>query len=134
MTLGAGDTSPMDGGEVVYSKHYRAYEILDNGPLRTTLQLDYEPWQVGAKTVSVSKRYTLDAGSQLNRVEVTYTIDGDGAIPVAIGISRRAEGGRLLNEPDGDVFGYCEPEDDVPATTGVGVILVDCSVQPFREP
>lgn len=133
MTLGAGDIAPMEGDEVVYSKHYRVYEILDNGPLRTAFQLDYEPWQVGANTVSVSKRYTLDAGSQLNRVEVTYTIDGDGAIPVAIGISRRAEGGRLLNEPNGDVFGYWEPADDVHGTTGVGVILVDGQLEQFTE-
>lgn len=133
MTLGAGDIAPIEGDEVVYSKHYRGHDVLDNGPLRTTFQLDYEPWQVGEKTVSVSKRYTLDAGSQLNRVEVTYTIDGDGALPVAIGVSRRAEEGQLLNEQGSGTFGYWEPTDDAHGTTGVGVILADGEFERFIE-
>ncbi|MFB2119175.1 DUF4861 family protein [Parapedobacter sp. 2B3] len=125
MTLGAGDIAPLVGKEVVYSKHYRGHNVLDNGPLRTTFQLDYEPWQVGGKTVSVSKRYTLDVGSQLNRVEVTYTVDGDGELPVAIGVSRRAQAGQLLHEGNNGMFGYWEPTDDKHGTTGVGVVLAD---------
>ncbi|MGV3760924.1 DUF4861 family protein [Parapedobacter sp.] len=131
MTLGAGDVAPLAGGEVVYSKHYRGHEVLDNGPLRTTFQLDYEPWQVGEKTVSVSKRYTLDVGSQLNRVEVIYSIDGDGTLPVAIGVSRRATEGRLLSEKDNGMFGYWEPTDAAHGTTGVGVILTDGPFEQF---
>ena len=133
MTLGAGDIAPIDGDEVVYSKHYRGHKVLDSGPLRTAFQLDFEPWQVGAKTVSVSKRYTLDAGAQLNRVEVTYTIDGDGALPVAIGVSRRAEEGKLLNEQDSGLFGYWEPTDSAHGTTGVGVVLADGKFEQFIE-
>ncbi|MEC3881520.1 DUF4861 family protein [Parapedobacter sp. 10938] len=133
MTLGAGDLAPYVGDEVVYSKHYRGHEVLDNGPLRTTFQLDYDPWQVGEETVSVTKRYTLDVGSQLNRVEVTFTIDGDGTLPVAIGVSRRAEEGTLLNEPDSGLFGYWEPTDDKHGTTGVGVVLADGQFEQFIE-
>lgn len=125
MTLGAGDIAPMESGEPVYSKHYRGHDVLDNGPLRTTFQLDFEPWKVGEKTVSVSKRYTLDAGSQLNRVEVTYAIDGGASLPVAIGVSRRAEEGKLLNEQQRGIFGYWEPTDGAHGTTGVGVVLAD---------
>ena len=133
MTLGAGDIAPIEGDEVVYSKHYRGFDILDNGPLRTTFKLDHEPWQVGEKTVSVSKRYTLDAGSQLNRVEVTYTVDGDGALPVVIGVSRRADAGELLNEQGSGLFGYWEPTDDAHGTSGVGVVLADGEFERFIE-
>ena len=125
MTLGAGDIAAFHEGEVVYSKHYREHEVLDNGPLRTTFRLGYEPWTVGDKTVSASKLYTLDAGSQLNRVEVTYTIDGDGKLPVAIGIARRAGGGTLLNAQDSGILGYWEPEHGADGITGAGVILGD---------
>lgn len=125
MTLGAGDIAPFNEGEVIYSKHYRTHEVLDNGPLRTTFRLGYEPWQVGDKTVAVSKRYTLDVGSQLNRVEVTYTIDGNGAIPVAIGLSRRAEGGQLLQEQGSGILGYWEPEHGENGITGAGVVLAN---------
>lgn len=133
MTLGAGDIAPIVGGEVVYSKHYRQYEVLDNGPLRTTFRLDFEPWKAGEKTVSVSKLYTLDVGEQLNRVEVTYTVDGDGMLPVAIGIARRAEEGKLLNEQANGILGYWEPEHDKHGTTGVGVVLAEGSFERFIE-
>lgn len=123
MTLGAGDIAPLVDDGIVYSKHYRGYEVLDNGPLRTTFRLDYEPWHVGEKTVSVSKLYSLDVGAQLNRVEVTYTVDGDGILPVAIGIARRAEEGKLFNAQDEGVLGYWEPEHDEHGTTGVGIVL-----------
>jgi len=133
MTLGAGDIAPLEGDEVVYSKHYRGYDILDNGPLRTIFQLDYEPWQVGGKTVSVSKRYTLDVGSQMNRVEVTYTVDGDGVLPVAVGVARRADEGELLKQPGRGLFGYWEPTDETHGTTGVGVVLGDGEFERFVE-
>lgn len=125
MTLGAGDIAPLEGDEVIYSKHYRGYEVLDNGPLRTTFQLDYEPWQVGGKSVSVSKRYTLDVGSQVNRVEVVYKVDGGGTIPVAIGVARREDEGKISNEQGSGIFGYWEPESEKHGTTGVGVVLAD---------
>lgn len=123
MTLGAGDIAPFAVDTVVFSKHYRQYEILDNGPLRSTFKLTYEPWQVGTKTVSVVKQFTLDAGSQLNRVEVTYSIDGDGKLPVAIGVARREQPGELLQEEQEGIFGYWEPEIGNHGITGIGVIL-----------
>jgi len=123
MTLGAGDIAPFADDTVVFSKHYRQYEILDNGPLRSTFKLTYEPWQVGTKIVSVAKQFTLDAGSQLNRVEVTYSIDGDGKLPVAIGVARRGQPGDLLQEEREGIFGYWEPEIGHYGVTGIGVIL-----------
>ncbi|MGK6350594.1 DUF4861 family protein [Parapedobacter sp. DT-150] len=133
MTLGAGDIAPFHDGEVVYSKHYRGYEVLDNGPLRTTFRLDYEPWKVGDKTVSVSKLYSLDAGSQLNKVIVTYAVDGDGKLPVAIGIARRAAGGELFNEQGQGIFGYWEPAQGDHGMTGVGVMLADGDFEGYES-
>ncbi|SFC00764.1 protein of unknown function [Parapedobacter composti] len=124
-TLGAGDIAPLVDGQLAYAKHYRTYEILDNGPLRTTFRLDYEPWKAGDKTVSVSKLYSLDAGAQLNRVEVTYKVDGDGRVPVAVGIARRNGEGALLKDPGTGVRGYWEPEHPEHGVTGVGIVLED---------
>ncbi len=133
MTLGAGDIAPFANDTVVFSKHYRQYEILDNGPLRSTFKLMYEPWQVGTKTVSVVKQFTLDAGSQLNRVEVTYSIDGDGKLPVVIGVARRKQPGDLLQEEQAGIFGYWEPEIGHHGMTGVGVILEKGAFSEFGD-
>ena len=133
MTLGAGDIAPFVDDTVVFSKHYRQYEILDNGPLRSTFKLIYEPWQVGTKTVSVTKQFTLDAGSQLNRVEITYSVDGDGKLPVAIGVASRKDPGELLEEQQAGIFGYWEPEIGKFGITGVGVLLENGPFSGFGE-
>jgi len=133
MTLGAGDIAPFADDTIVFSKHYRQYEIVDNGPLRSTFKLTYEPWQVGTRTVSVTKQFTLDAGSQLNRVDVTYSVDGEGVLPVAIGVARREQPGNLMQEEQAGIFGYWEPEIGNHGITGVGVILEKGGFSGFGE-
>lgn len=123
MTLGAGDIAPFAEDTLIFSKHYRQYEVLDNGPLRSSFKLTYEPWQVGTKTVAVTKKFSLDAGSQLNRVEVIYSVDGDGKLPVAIGVARRAEPGEVMQDERNGIFGYWEPEIGNHGITGIGVTL-----------
>lgn len=131
MTLGAGDIAPYSDDTVVFSKHYREYRILDNGPLRSTFELIYEPWEVNGRTVSVIKKISLDAGSQLNRVDVTYTVTNEGELPVAIGIARRPDPGTLLQEAG--VFGYWEPEIGDNGITGVGILLSSGTFTEFSE-
>lgn len=133
MTLGAGDIAPFAEDTLVFSKHYRGYKVLDNGPLRSTFTLTYEPWQVGAKTVSVTKQFSLDVGSQLNRVEVVYSIDGDGKLPVAIGVARREEPGKLMQDKQKGIFGYWEPEIGDHGITGIGVMLEKGSFSGFGD-
>src|SRR5690606_11201303 len=52
-TLGAGDLTLYFGNQVAYTKHYRQYEVLDNGPLRTTFKLTYEPQDFDGQTISL---------------------------------------------------------------------------------
>ena len=66
-------------------------------------------------------------------MQVTYSIDDDGTLPVAIGVSRCAEAGELLNEQGGGLFGYWEPTDEVHGTTGVGVVLAEGKFEQFIE-
>lgn len=70
--LGAGVTALIDG-KIVYPWCYKDYEILDNGPLRTTFRLTFAPTKVGKDAdVIESRLITLDAGSHLNRTSVSY--------------------------------------------------------------
>src|SRR3546814_5346770 len=47
MTLGAGDIVPFTGDTLWFPNHYRGYQVLDNGPLRSTFRLDFEQWNAG---------------------------------------------------------------------------------------
>lgn len=70
--LGAGVTALVDG-KIVYPWCYKDYEILDNGPLRTTFRLTFAPAKVGKDAnVIESRLITLDAGSHLNHTSVSY--------------------------------------------------------------
>ncbi|WP_163397437.1 DUF4861 family protein [Flavobacterium fluviatile] len=122
-TLGAGNCAPYVNDSIWYSKNYTRYEILDNGPLRTTFKLYYDTWNVDGHEVKAVKTIRLDAGSQLNQVEMNYQVEGLTHIPIVIGIIKRDQVGTELFDIKGGVLGYWEPTEAKYGTTGVGVII-----------
>jgi hypothetical protein len=122
-TLGAGNMAPYVNDSIRYSGNYRKWLVLDNGPLRSTFQLTYDTWIAGGIEVKATKIISIDAGSQLNRVENTYTFNGNKPMEVVVGLSKRPEAGVIsLNEQQG-IMGYWEPTFGEDGTTGVGSIL-----------
>ena len=94
-TLGAGVAALMVGDTILYPWCYKDYEILDNGPLRFTVKLVFNPMTVkGDSTVVETRVITLDAGQRLNRTAVSYTNLKE-TLSVVTGI--------VLHEPDGAV-------------------------------
>lgn len=72
-TLGGGTAALWVDSAIVYPYCYQDYEIIDNGPLRFTVRLTFPPTTIKDDTNVVETRViTLDAGSHLNRTEVTY--------------------------------------------------------------
>ena len=122
-TLGAGNMAPFVKDTIRYSGNYHHWKILDNGPLRSTFQLRYDSWNAGGIKVTNTKIISLDAGSQLNRIENVYTFDDKKPLDVVVGIIRRDKAGVMyLNEQQG-IMGYWEPASDKNGTTAVGSIL-----------
>ncbi|OYX82714.1 MAG: DUF4861 domain-containing protein [Flavobacteriales bacterium 32-34-25] len=122
-TLGAGNMAPFVKDTIRYSGNYQQWKIMDNGPLRTTFQLSFDRWNAGGIKVSATKTISIDAGSQLNRIENVYTFDDTKPMPVVVGIIRRPENGVIsLNEQQG-IVSYWEPTLGKNGTTAVGSIL-----------
>lgn len=72
-TLGCGTPALMDGDNLVFPYCYKDYEILDNGPLRFTVKLVYNPATVKGDTCVVENRIlSLDKNSNFNRMTVWY--------------------------------------------------------------
>lgn len=72
-TLGGGAPALMDDKGLILPYCYKTYEILDNGPLRFTVKLVYNPAVVGKdKNVVENRILSLDKGSNFNRMEVWY--------------------------------------------------------------
>ena len=72
-TLGLGAPSLMVGKNQVLPYCYKDYKILDNGPLRFTVELTYNPSTVGdMKNVVEHRIISLDKGSNFNKLTVWY--------------------------------------------------------------
>lgn len=125
-TLGAGDIALYFDNEVHFTKHYREYEVLENGPLRTTFKLSFEPEEFNGQTIALTKTISLDAGQHFNKVVVDLKNEDADLTPVAIGLARRGE-----SEPQYDFnesnrsLAYWEPDIDGHGHTGTAVIVSD---------
>ena len=128
-TLGAGEIAPYFDNKVQFTKHYRGYEILDNGPLRTTFKLSFEPEVINGQTLSSTKTISLDAGQHFNKVVVDLKNEQSNRTPVVVGLVRRGE-----NDPQYDFnvsnssLAYWEP--DVQGHGHIGTALILPESQP----
>ena len=84
-TLGAGMNAFMDGEKIIYQHNYATQEVLDNGPLRFSVKLGFEPMVVNGEEVVESRVISLDAGSQLNKTTVSYNKLSN-PLPAVVGI------------------------------------------------
>ena len=72
-TLGCGTPALLDDRQqIVYPYCFASYSVLDNGPLRTTVELVYQPTVFRGDTITEHRRVTLDKGSNFNRITVWY--------------------------------------------------------------
>jgi hypothetical protein len=122
---GCGGTGIWDGTNLHVSGNWVSWRVLANGPLRAVFELTYAPWDAGnGVTVSEVKRFTVDAGRNLDELESTFTFSGTPELTAAIGIGKhpkakmsftRDPGGRWISEWED----YPKPEE-----AGVGTALV----------
>ncbi|MBR4898320.1 MAG: DUF4861 family protein [Prevotella sp.] len=71
-TLGCGTPALMKDGQLQYPYCFKDYKVLDNGPLRTTVELVYHKTAFGSDSITEHRIITLDKGSNFNRVTVWY--------------------------------------------------------------
>lgn len=83
-TLGAGTTGFLVDGKIIYPYCFTSQKVLDNGPIRFTVRLTYDVEVKGVKMTEV-RFLSLDAGSQLNKVTVSYSGQKED-LPVVAGI------------------------------------------------
>lgn len=72
-TLGGGTAALYPDSTIVYPYSYKECEVLDNGPLRFTAKLVYNPLIVREDSTVIETRIiSLDKGSQLNKTVISY--------------------------------------------------------------
>jgi len=117
-TLGGGAAALMIGDTIIYPYCYRTQEILDNGPLRFTVKLVYNPLTVNKDSNIVETRMiSLDAGSYMNKTAVSYTNLKE-AMSVATGIVLHEPNGTTVVHLDNGYMTYVDPTDNVNNNNG----------------
>lgn len=141
-TLGGGTSALLADSAIVYPYCYKDYEILDNGPLRFTVKLTFNPLTVKNDTNVVETRIIqLDKGSQLNKTTVSYANLSQPA-PVAGGLVIHAASPEAYTYSAEDGYiAYADPTTNAKADNGtvyVGAVfpapLAEAKVQLFEKP
>ncbi|MBC7369355.1 MAG: DUF4861 family protein, partial [Undibacterium sp.] len=87
---GCGGTGIWDGKTLYVGRNYTSWKVIANGPVRTVFELTYEAWDVAGAKVSEVKRFTVDAGHNLDQIDSIFTVTGGASpeITVAIGLNK----------------------------------------------
>ena len=127
-TLGGGTAALLvDNDSIVYPYCFKEWEVLDNGPLRFTTRLVYNPLTVASDTNVVETRViSLDRGSHLNRTTVSYSgLSDKGRVAPGIVVHRQNPDGYSI-DAENHYMAYADSTDN--AANGNGVIFVGVMV------
>lgn len=81
-TLGAGTNALTDSnGNIIYPWCFNTAELLDSGPLRLTVRLTFAPTKINDTEVVETRLLTIDAGSQMVKAQVSYSLPNGNALP-----------------------------------------------------
>jgi rhamnogalacturonyl hydrolase YesR len=111
-TRGCGGLGIWNGDKLYVSKNWRTYKIITTGPIRSEFELTYDAWDAGGgRMVSETKRISIDAGSNMSRVESMFVAatpssqSGNEAsqprAPLEIGVGLAERPGENVIVPDG---------------------------------
>lgn len=86
---GCGGTGVWDGRALHVSSNFKSARVIANGPIRAIFELSYDTWAANGFYVSEVKRFIVDAGHQLDRIESTFAASGNRKeISVGIGLHK----------------------------------------------
>jgi hypothetical protein len=88
---GCGGTGVWDGHELHVARNYKTWKVLANGPIRSIFELSYETWTANGAIVWETKRFTVDAGHNLDQIESTFVASvGPKQFTIGIGVNKNS--------------------------------------------
>ena len=134
---GDGGVGIWDGKKLYTSSNYRNWRVITTGPVRSVFELTYDAWDANGRSVSETKRYSIDAGSWFTKASSTFTAPGDAPLTIAIGLAERAcgtNGTELIGQDQAAGWlSYWQPEDKPKGIIGDAIILPAGSIQEFTN-
>ncbi len=98
---GCGGTGIWDGHSLAVAGNYSTWKILANGPVRTIFEVSYDAWDASGLKVSETKRFTVDAGHNLDQIDSTFTVlaGQNPELRIGIGLTKKSTDKKLQPEP-----------------------------------
>jgi rhamnogalacturonyl hydrolase YesR len=121
-TRGAGGLGIWSDGQLHVSAHLTRWRLLTEGPIRTVFELDYDTWDAAGRAFTETKRITLDAGSNFNRIESLLRSPTPGPVTVGVGLVQRAGAQDWFSDATAGWLAHWEPE--VPPHGRIGTALI----------
>ena len=87
---GCGGTGVWDGQKLYVGRNYKTWNVIANGPIRAIFELAYDAWDANGVKVSEIKRFTVDAGHNLDQIDSTFTFAGGQELAVGIGLNKNS--------------------------------------------
>lgn len=85
-SLGAGSSARWREGKLDQAGMFSSYRIIATGPIRAMFSVTYRR---DSAAVMEERTYTLDAGMNLNRIDVGYPAGPDSGLETAVGLVKR---------------------------------------------
>lgn len=116
------------------SQNFVNSRVLASGPIRVLFELDYDAFDVDGHKVRETKRISLDAGSQLDKLQSTYKWeDNSGTVPViGIGIKKTAAATKTFESESGVLLVWEKMAKNA-GMQGIAVVVDTRELQGERE-
>jgi hypothetical protein len=152
-TRGCGGLGIWQNGKLYVSANWHDWKLITTGPIRSEFELTYDVWDAGGRKISEIKRISIDAGSNMSRVESTFSSDDKSPLQLGVGLAERpgenvvvpngspeigswqnstAKGLFVQNLEEGWMT-YWQPQDFGKGTTAVAFVLPKGGIRAFTN-
>jgi len=132
-TRGCGGSGIWSNGQLYIPSNFVDSRVLTNGPIRVMFELVYEPFDVNGVKVSQVLRVSLDAGSQLDRFQVSsQAAAGSESLALAVGLKKAKEAQKEFNQARGWLTTW-EPVEKNLGMQGLAVVVDPSTVDKLAE-
>jgi len=134
-TLGAGSCALFKDDSLYQPGVFETYKIITTGPIRAIFEVTYKPVEYNGRKVSEVKKYTLDAGGNLNKIDVTYICSPtEGNLVFATGLVKRANVTSYKNKDQGWVSLWGQTNDKIEnGYLGTGIVMPAEMIDSIKE-
>lgn len=122
---GCGGTGIWEGDRLWVSRNWQTQKVLANGPIRAVFELGYDTWQAGPRWVTETKRFTVDAGRNLDEIVSVFTTQKDVEVVVAIGIAKPTDAKvtKVTRDEKARVLSVWQTYEKGGSSIGCGIVL-----------